>query len=335
MSHRSPLLQRCNKSLVCYPRVKHVQTTADRTPASNCACSNSSRLRSTFDKVLFNTCLFEFSSQRRGILVACRTSDIIILVNDKHNTSWTASQVKTKIAYVKKKYREAVALNSTGEEPVLQRQEAICPLFLRLYTVFGGNSLSTKRLPPSTIRKQRRGFLRSDDSEDESTDLEAPSSDTDTTADGHYASEYPGKRQKKRRLTPVDLQRSVDKMLELANENTAALRAREQVVGNRERELSEKLLRLSDEANKRADEARVRLMQELAAERTELKKEVASERAEIREERAEIREERAVLRQEKEDFNRFKAEFMKQRDQLISENAALTTELTFPKHLPL
>ncbi|KAG0274252.1 hypothetical protein BGZ96_004403, partial [Linnemannia gamsii] len=60
-------------SLVCYPRVKYVQATAGGTSASNCTRSDSSRLKSTLDKVLFDTRLFELSSQCRGILVHCRT----------------------------------------------------------------------------------------------------------------------------------------------------------------------------------------------------------------------------------------------------------------------
>lgn len=248
--------------------------------------------------------------------------EICRIVNNKHNTSWTPEQVKAKMAYVKRKYRDAVELNSTGEGPVLQKQEAICPLFLRLHAVLGGN-LSANPPPPRQSGSKGEDLVSSDDSEEESSDLETfdNQSDTDTNTDGHYVAEHPSKRQKTRGLASVDLQRSVDKMQQLANENKAALRAREQVVESRERELSEKLLRISDEASKRAEEARVQLRQELSAERAEFKKEMALERAEIR-------EERAALRQDIEDFKRDKAQFMKERDQLLSENSALKTELT-------
>lgn len=140
------------------------------------------------------------------------------------------------------------------------------------------------------------------------TDLITPPTDSrmsyivflDTNTDSHYIAGHPSKRQKTRGLASADLQRSVDKMQQLANENKAALSAREQVVESRERELTKKLLRISDEASKRAEEARIQLRQELAAERTEFKKEMALERAEIR-------EERAALRQDIEDFKRDKA----------------------------
>ncbi|OAQ26918.1 hypothetical protein K457DRAFT_34212 [Linnemannia elongata AG-77] len=259
--------------------------------------------------------------------------EICRIVNNKHNTSWTPEQVKAKMAYVKRKYRDAVELNSSGEGPVLQKQEAICPLFLRLHTVLGGN-LSANPPPPRQSGSKGEDLATSDDSEEESSNLETfdNQSDTDTNTDGRYVAEHPSKRQKTRGLASLDLQRSVDKMQQLANENKAALRAREQVVESRERELSEKLLRISDEASKRAEEARAQLRQELAAERAELRQERAAERAEFKKEmtfeRAEIREERAALRQDIEDFKRDKAQFMKERDQLLSENSALKTELS-------
>jgi hypothetical protein len=103
-------------------------------------------------------------------------------------------------------------------------------------------------------------------------------------------------------------------MQQVANENKAALRAREQIIEKRERELFEKLLRMSDEASKRADVARSQLMQELAADRAEFKKEMALERAALKEEREDLKQERA--------------QFMKERDRLLTENSALRMELT-------
>jgi len=121
--------------------------------------------------------------QKKNPIAGQKQSDlhkeICRLVNDKHNTSWTASQVKTKIAYVKRKYREAVSLNSTGEGSVLQKQEAICPLFLRLHTVLGG-SLSSNPLPPRQSGSRGEDLVSSDDSEDESSDLETSDNQSDT-----------------------------------------------------------------------------------------------------------------------------------------------------------
>jgi hypothetical protein len=108
--------------------------------------------------------------------------EICRLVNSKHKTSWTEAQVKSKITYAKSKYREAAGLNSTGEESVLHKQEEICPLFVRLHAVLGGN-LSAN--PPSPRRtggkRQREDPVSSDDSEEESSDLE-PLDDTPDTA---------------------------------------------------------------------------------------------------------------------------------------------------------
>ncbi|KAG0284716.1 hypothetical protein BGZ97_008077 [Linnemannia gamsii] len=108
--------------------------------------------------------------------------EICRLVNSKHKTSWTEAQVKSKITYAKSKYREAAGLNSTGEESVLHKQEEICPLFVRLHAVLGGN-LSAN--PPSPRRtggkRQREDPVSSDDSEEESSDLE-PLDDTSDAA---------------------------------------------------------------------------------------------------------------------------------------------------------
>ncbi|KAF9272299.1 hypothetical protein BGZ74_005337, partial [Mortierella antarctica] len=123
--------------------------------------------------------------QKKNPIAGQRQSDlhkeICRLVNSKHNTSWTEAQVKSKITYAKAKYREAVGLNSTGEGPVLQRQEEICPLFLRLHTVLGG-SLSANPLPPRQTGSKDQETVSSDDSEEESSDLEALDNTFDTAS---------------------------------------------------------------------------------------------------------------------------------------------------------
>ncbi|KAF9544985.1 hypothetical protein EC957_011482 [Mortierella hygrophila] len=218
------------------------------------------------------------------------------LVNNKHNTSWTEAQVKSKITYAKSKYREAAGLNSTGEGPVLHKQEEICPLFVRLHTVLGG-SLSANLPPPRQTggRRQREDPASSDDSEEESSDLESldDTSDTtshpDTNASGYHGTLRHNKRRKGETLTTAILNNTVDKMYQLADKqinasdrSNADLRARELAVANQERELAGKLLQIADEASKRAEEARVQLRKELAAERAEFKKEMAAERAELK-----------------------------------------------------
>lgn len=124
--------------------------------------------------------------QKKNPIAGQRQADlhkeICRLVNNKHKTSWTEAQVKSKITYAKSKYREAAGLNSTGEGPVLHRQEEICPLFVRLHTVLGG-SLSANPPPPRQTggKRQREDPDSSDDSEEESSDLE-PLNDTSDTA---------------------------------------------------------------------------------------------------------------------------------------------------------
>jgi hypothetical protein len=108
------------------------------------------------------------------------------LVNNKHNTSWSEAQVKAKITYTKSKYREAAALNnSTGEGPgLLHKQEVICPMFVRLHTVLGG-SLSVNPPPPPPPPPRQTGgrgedLVTSDDSEEDTSDVEIPTNATDT-----------------------------------------------------------------------------------------------------------------------------------------------------------
>ncbi|KAH7045045.1 hypothetical protein BKA57DRAFT_507421 [Linnemannia elongata] len=212
--------------------------------------------------------------------------EICRIVNNKHNTSWTPEQVKAKMAYVKRKYRDAVELNSTGEGPVLQKQEAICPLFLRLHTVLGGN-LSANPPPPRQSGSKGEDLVTSDDSEEESSDLE-PLEDTSDTAfhaetatSGFHGTLHPGKRRKVETLTFAILNSTVDKMHQLADKQI-------------------------DASDRLRAEFRARELAILAAERAEFKKEIAAERAELRQDRA---------------------QFMKERDELKAENSALKKEL--------
>lgn len=124
--------------------------------------------------------------QKRNPVAGQRQSnlhrEIFQLVNSKHNTKWTEAQVKSKISYIKKKYREAAALDSTGEEAsVRQKQEEICPFFVRLHTVFNG-SLSADPLPPRQTGSTREEIVSSNDSEEESSDLEVHDNNTFETA---------------------------------------------------------------------------------------------------------------------------------------------------------
>ncbi|KAF9273844.1 hypothetical protein BGZ74_004615 [Mortierella antarctica] len=254
-------------------------------------------------------------------------NEICQLVNRKHNTNWTEPQVKSKITYVKKKYREAAALNSTGEgtSSVRQKQEEVCPLFERLHPVLG-SSLSANPPPFRQSGSKRDEIASSDDSDEESSDLDVQEEASSVT-DDHYSVAHPSKRRKGEGLTPTSLNNTIDRMqqysdrqLQLYDQTKSELQVRQEAVDKRERELAEKLMRMSEEANKRAEEARIQLRQELAAERAEFKKEVAEFKKEMSQERAELKQDRVDLKREW-------AEFMKEREELKAENSSLKKEL--------
>lgn len=105
--------------------------------------------------------------------------EIANVVNNKHNTKWTEGQVKSKIAYVKSKYREAAKKNSTGEgAQVSNEQLEVCPEFLRLHEVYGG-SLSANPLPPKQTADFGEAHTAPEFTDEDSSDFEDPS-DTDS-----------------------------------------------------------------------------------------------------------------------------------------------------------
>ncbi|KAF9336560.1 hypothetical protein BG006_008245 [Podila minutissima] len=240
--------------------------------------------------------------------------EIANIVNKKHNTAWTELQVKSKIAYSKTKYREAMKLNSTGKGArVSCEQLDLCPEFVRLHQVYGGN-LAANPPPPRQSTYFGDEPTAYDISDNESSDLEAHDETSDTDVHDDSPLEPVNKRRKGNSITsPEILTTFIDRMQQLSyqhrqayDENRSELRQRELAIEARERELTEKLLRVAQDLNRLAEEARVRLRQELAIERAEFRKEMAEERAE---------------------FKREKAEFSKERDQLKMENAALRKEL--------
>ncbi|KAF9116841.1 hypothetical protein BGW39_002571, partial [Mortierella sp. 14UC] len=252
--------------------------------------------------------------------------EIARVVNSKHNTKWTELQVKSKIAYVRTKYREAAKMNSTGQgSQVSSKQLEVCPEFSRLHEVYGGN-LAANPPPPKQSVNFGDGPAASEITDDESSDLD-PHEDTfdnDSNAGSHAESSNVTPSNKRRKVngsvSSIVLTNSIEELKHASDQHRQAydesrneLRQREQTVEIREREVSEKLLRLAEDSNRLAEEARVRLREELAAERAEFRKEMAEGRAELKEDRAE--------------FRREKAEFVMERDQLKMENAALRKEL--------
>ncbi|KAG0284190.1 hypothetical protein BGZ96_011447, partial [Linnemannia gamsii] len=247
--------------------------------------------------------------------------EIAGVVNSKHNTKWTELQVKSKIAYVRAKYREATMLNSTGQgAQVNAKQLEVCPEFTRLYKVYGESLAATMNpTPPKQSVHFGNGRAASEIADDESSNLESQevSSDTDSNTDSRGEPpnvDPPNKRRRGNGTSSLDVLMTSTKIVQQLLDHyqltyvqsRTELRQLEQAVEIRERELMEKSLGLMENSNRLAEEARVRLRQELRAEMVEFKKELAEERAELKRE---------------------KAEFSVERDQLKMENAALRKEL--------
>ncbi|OAQ26926.1 hypothetical protein K457DRAFT_157300 [Linnemannia elongata AG-77] len=242
--------------------------------------------------------------------------EIANVVNNKHNTKWTELQVKSKIAYVKSKYRDVAKMNSTGlGAQVVAKQLEVCPEFTRLHEVYGRILAVNPPLPKQSAHFEDGPTTTYEITDDESSDLEPHEDASDTDLNAAPSSiAPPNKRRRGNGISsPAELKTSIERIKQLSeqyrvvyDETKNELRQREQAVETRERELAEKLLRLSDEA-------RVRLREELAAERADFRKEMAEEKAELKEERAELKREKAA--------------FTLERDQLKMELAALRKEL--------
>ncbi|KAF8929284.1 hypothetical protein BGZ47_001120, partial [Haplosporangium gracile] len=193
--------------------------------------------------------------------------EIANVVNSKHNTKWTELQVKSKIAYVKSKYREATKLDSTGQgAQVNAKQLKVCPEFTRLHEVYGGRLAAN----PPPLRQSMHfgnGCAASEITDDESSGLETQDDtlDTDFNTDSQMGPSNVAPPSKRRRgngiSSPAVLTNTIKKIQQLSDQYRLAydqikteLRQREQTVEIRERELTEKLLRLMEDWNRLAEE---------------------------------------------------------------------------------
>ncbi|KAG0331206.1 hypothetical protein BG004_001775, partial [Podila humilis] len=251
--------------------------------------------------------------------------EIANVVNNKHNTVWTEDQVKSKIAYVKSKYREAAAAkkNSTGKEGAQQvsddknsssnEQLEICPEFVRLHKVYG-ESLSANLPflgpPPRQIANYGESHTAIELPDEDSSDLEDPSDTESHTGNAVLHRQVTdvirfkliNKRHKGNNnsifSSPSIYATSIDKLQQLLEQEhriaydddiRSELRQRERAVEIRERDLVEKLLLMTEKT-------RERLGKELAAERAEFKKEMAEDEAEFKRKMAEFAVERDQLK---------------------------------------
>ncbi|KAG0052083.1 hypothetical protein BGZ83_003016 [Gryganskiella cystojenkinii] len=66
--------------------------------------------------------------------------EIVNWIKEKQGLDLGTSQVKSKIGYIKRKYHEALVLNSPeAGDNILERQEDLCPPFQRLHAVFSSS----------------------------------------------------------------------------------------------------------------------------------------------------------------------------------------------------
>ncbi|KAF9971310.1 hypothetical protein BGZ73_005768 [Actinomortierella ambigua] len=286
--------------------------------------------------------------------------EIAALVKANHGVSWTDVQVRTRIYYMKKRYFDALDVKLSDEDSI-HRQREICPLIDRLRPILADEA-PISSVP--TRRVRRKDSNQDDDYEDEGvpddeTDEKADVVRTGNVEQGRTGSHIHGtlqptttaasagvvtvnrpdnaspntKRQRREEelvsasfTSAINmLQHHSDRQCQDLVVQRTHLRAREEAVEQRERELTEKLLRLSEDAYKRADEARAQLQQELEAERIRFQNAIALERTMLQQEKDELKRDKEDLKRERDELKREREQFMEELYTLRAENAVLTT----------
>ncbi|KAI7821031.1 hypothetical protein BC939DRAFT_211372 [Gamsiella multidivaricata] len=192
-------------------------------------------------------------------------TELANLVNKKHGTAWDYNQIKSKLAYVRSKYREACKLSSTGEgntgpfgqDTLLSRQKLVCPHFERIHVVYGG-SLSANPPPPrqTVFYRDERAMEETDG---ECSDLEAieDTPHANPIAGAHIddgSTGPPSKRQKDNGLSTLSaIAESMTELSKMANQSRQAhdedrnlQRLQLQAIERRERELVQRELGLGE-----------------------------------------------------------------------------------------
>ncbi|KAF9945738.1 hypothetical protein BGZ72_001060 [Mortierella alpina] len=223
-------------------------------------------------------------------------------IKAERNVDLGAKQIKSKIGYIKRKYREALALSSTGVgENVRQRQEGQCPPFERLHAVFN----SSPSLHPPDCRSSEDRPVRS-----AAIDL------SDVEELDHYDIARP-------QGPLLDFSESIDRLREFLRDQTQAysdmMIKREAAFNNmlaeRDREarasLDEELERKRRRVDAEITVDRERARNEISGERLRFRTEISEERQRFR---IEIAEERLRLRAEiAEDRRRLRIELAEER----------------------
>ncbi|KAF9584165.1 hypothetical protein BGW38_007365, partial [Lunasporangiospora selenospora] len=244
----------------------------------------------------------------------------------KKDSKWTAIKVKTSILYVRRLFRKAVKLNSTGKGgTILNRQEKLCPYFVRLQPIFGV-SLAANPPPARQTTRRVKPTLPPIELEEESSDPEvqgASEATNDPAASTLATSDVTERANKRRRMLPqassieqrlVKMQEFADRQREDAKEYNNSWKQRADEIVRQERELFDKLTR-------EAQGARTRLAEELAAARAEFNKTLAFERAEHNKN---LGAERSAVTEER---DRDRARWGEERMLLMEKISDLKTEL--------
>ncbi|CAO3563689.1 unnamed protein product [Mortierella alpina] len=261
---------------------------------------------------------------RAGSRVQDIHQEIINWIKAERNVELGSLEVKSKIGYIRKKYREALALKSTGVGgDVLHSQEAWCPPFERLHAVFS-SSLSSN--PPecrsSEVPPIRSAILDVPDVEIlDHSDFTGTSSESMTNLQG----------------SPLAFSESIDRLKKLSGEQ---IQAYNDFMIKREAELSNMLAKRDREARARLDEElerkRARLDEELERKRRRVDAEITEDRERARAKiagdmlhaRTEISEDRQRMRTEIfEDRQRARAEIAEEKGLLKLEREKIMTEM--------
>ncbi|KAI8604346.1 hypothetical protein EDD21DRAFT_350999 [Dissophora ornata] len=193
--------------------------------------------------------------------------EIAMYINDAYaleNIVWSEEQVKSKIQYIKQKYKDAKNMTLIGEgsmdsDTLRARLEKICPPFERLDAVMG-SSLSANTPPFTRSTAILNDEIHTAYSENDLSDIDELESNSDILS-----------------VSSIQL-RSQD---EQRNE----VRQREQAIELGELQFIERLLRIEADLRQHVDA-------ELAAKKEQFKKEMAEEKDEFKQERRQFEQKR-------------------------------------------
>ncbi|KAF8930579.1 hypothetical protein BGZ58_008164 [Dissophora ornata] len=251
--------------------------------------------------------------------------EIAMYINDAYaleNIVWSEEQVKSKIQYIKQKYKDAKNMTLIGEgsmdsDTLRARLEKICPPFERLDAVMG-SSLSANTPPFTRSTAILNDEIHTAYSENDLSDIDELESNSDILSvsinaerQTNGARENPSNKRRRTNdavaATAVaagmhDMNDIIGIQLRSQDEQRNEVRQREQAIELGELQFIERLLRIEADLRQHVDA-------ELAAKKEQFKKEMA-------EEKDEFKQERRQFEQKREHYY-----------ELIAENRALKKEL--------